>query len=208
MNNAVAGSGRGERRPRDIVLATNNSHKAREFRRILSDASIELHTPRQVGVDFFYEEVGETFLANAMGKALELFRITRRPTMADDSGICVEALDGKPGVRSARFGAPDQKLDDAGRSRLLLETMRGIENRRAWYVCCVALIFSEERFFVAQETWEGAIAETMEGERGFGYDPLFYLPEIKMHAATILDEQKDRLSHRGKAIRSLLRAIS
>lgn len=182
-----------------IVLATANRHKAEEFRRIFPAQRIIL--PADLGIDFDHEETGDTYLENAVGKATALFRRVGRPVMADDSGLSVAALAGEPGVLSARYGSEPggPKLADADRNRYLLARMKDATDRRAFFVCCLVLVAGDYRFFVAQETVEGVIAHEPAGRGGFGYDPLFYLPTHGMTVAQLLDDEKDRISHRGRA---------
>ncbi len=182
-----------------IVLATASRHKAEEFRRLFARDEIVL--PVDLGVEVDHEESGATYLDNAYGKAMALFRRVGRPVMADDSGLSVAALGGEPGVYSARYGSSPggPKLADAERNRYLLERMRAVADRRAFFVCCLVLVMAEYRFLVVQETVEGTVAHEPAGSGGFGYDPLFYLPERRMTVAQLSDAEKDRISHRGRA---------
>lgn len=197
----------------ELLLATNNHHKKREFERIFAGARILL--PEDLDIAFSHEETETTFLGNALGKATALFRLLppeyrsrdQSPgrgfaVIADDSGVCVAALDGGPGVYSARYGSQD--LSDAERNERLLSELEGVADRRAHYVCCMVALEGEDRFGVAQETWHGEIAPASSGgTRGFGYDPIFFLPERGLTVAEISDREKDALSHRGKASRRL-----
>ena len=127
--------------------------------------------------------------------------------IADDSGICVDALDGRPGVYSARYGS--ESISDGERNALLLEEMKGVERRGAHYVCCMVAILGTDHFGVAQETWHGEIAQApSEGTGGFGYDPIFYLPDRGLTVADIDDAEKDAISHRGKASRRIRRYLN
>ena len=183
----------------EIVLASGNPHKRRELVEILDSHTIRL--PSDLGVSFAYEEVGTTYLENAVGKAEALHRQIGRPVLADDSGISVPALGGAPGVFSARYGAnaSEEELDDVGRYELLLENMRGVADRRAFYVCCMVLVLEEYRMFICQETLHGEIALSPVGSGGFGYDPIFLLPERGVTVAQISAAEKHEISHRGKA---------
>ena len=193
---------------KELLLASNNEHKSREFARLFRGVAIRM--PRDIGVDFDFPEDGTTFLANAQGKAAALHRLAGRPVIADDSGLCVASLAGEPGVYSARYGsAPGSApLEAPRRNAYLLERMAGLKERSAYFVCCLVLLFSDERFFAVQETVKGVIAATPRGTNGFGYDPLFVLPDLGKTMAELPEDDKDRLSHRGRAarrIRALLR---
>lgn len=194
----------------EIVLATGNHHKKREIAEILVGHTIL--APSDLGITFTYEETGTTYLDNALGKGFALFHQVHRPVLADDSGISVPVLGGAPGVYSARYGSELRKeLDDTGRYELLLSNLKDASDRRAFYVCCMVLILEEYRFFVAQETMHGEIAHEPKGSGGFGYDPIFSLPERKKTVAEISAAEKHRISHRGKAgrrIEEILQAIS
>jgi XTP/dITP diphosphohydrolase len=186
-----------------ILLASNNTHKHQEFARLFP--GISMLTPRDVGVELDYAEDGDSFLANAHGKAMALFRAARRPVIADDSGLCVAALGGEPGIRSARYGsgADGVTLDAPRRNAYLLDRMKGMKERGAFFVCCLVLVLEEARFFIAQETVHGIIAEGPRGEKGFGYDPLFLVPERGKTIAELPDAEKDLISHRGRAARRI-----
>lgn len=192
----------------EILLATTNLHKAEEFRRIFRDHTIILPSDRDLS--FTYEETGESYFANAMGKAQALFHLAGGPVLADDSGLSVDALGGAPGIRSARFGAgtDDDRLSAEERNSRLLETMKDIDNRRAFFVCCLVLLLSEHRYWAVQETVEGRIASGPRGDGGFGYDPLFNLPDRGCTVAELPDQEKDGLSHRGRAARRIMNLLS
>ena len=192
----------------EFVLASNNEHKFAEFSRLFP--SLRIFLPREVGVALDFEENGRTFFDNAHGKALALFGKTRRPVLADDSGLCVRALEGEPGILSNRYGAgPDGKsLETTRRNAYLLERLRGVTDRAAFFVCCLVCLFDEERFIVVQETVHGTITEEPRGKNGFGYDPLFLVPRLGKTLAELPDEQKDDVSHRGRAARRLAASLS
>jgi XTP/dITP diphosphohydrolase len=181
-----------------LLLASNNQHKSREFERLFKGVTVLM--PYDVGIDFEFPENGDTFFANAWGKATELHHLALRPVIADDSGLCVAALGGKPGILSARYGAERDKapLSAESRNEYLLQQMRGMTERDAYFVCCLVLVLSDARFFAVQETVSGVIAQSPRGTNGFGYDPLFVLPCGKT-MAELADRDKDRVSHRGKA---------
>lgn len=186
-----------------IVIATGNRHKAEEFSRIFSGHRIVL--PADRGIMFDPEETATTFNGNALIKARTLFELLGEPVIADDSGICVDALNGEPGVYSARYGATNGiELSAEDRNKLLLSRMKGIPDRTARFVCNMVLYYGPDRFVSVQETLEGSIvSESGSGSGGFGYDPVLYLPEYGKTVAELSDDQKDLVSHRGKAARKL-----
>lgn len=203
----------------ELLLATNNPHKKREFEGIFEKCRLLL--PGDIDIDFSHEETEDSFLGNALGKAKTLWnmlpedyrRRDRRPgaapfaVIADDSGICVDALDGRPGVYSARYGS--ESISDTERNALLLEELNGIGRRGAHYVCCMVAILGTDHFGVAQETWHGEIAHApSKGTGGFGYDPIFYLPERSLTVADIADREKNAISHRGKASQRIWRYLN
>jgi XTP/dITP diphosphohydrolase len=188
----------------ELLLASNNAHKHDEFARLFPGFRILL--PGDLGLSFEFEENGRSFLENALGKALSLHRMAGRPVIADDSGLCVNALGGEPGILSSRYGsAPSGGLLEAPeRNRYLLWRMQGMRDRSAFFVCCLVLVIEPTRFLVAQETVHGHITEAPRGGNGFGYDPLFLIPDRGMTIAELPDEEKDLVSHRGRAARRLL----
>jgi XTP/dITP diphosphohydrolase len=183
----------------ELYIATGNPHKVEEMQAIFRDHS--LRTPEELGLDFEYEETGTTFFDNAYGKAAELFRLSGKPVLADDSGLSLPGLGGEPGVYSARYGSEvyGEKLDAPARNRYLLSRLKGIEDRRAFFVCCMVAVLEEYRFYTVQETLHGEIVDTPSGRGGFGYDPIFYLPERERTVAQLPEGEKNRISHRGKA---------
>ncbi len=198
-----------------LLIATMNRHKAREFAAIFADHDVK--NPEELGMTFDVDETGDSFLANAMLKATRLREQLDGQAgpasiiIADDSGLCVDALSGAPGIYSARFGSPDggkTELDAPTRNELLLRALDQVGSRRARFVCCMVALLPNERFTIAQESWEGEIAlAPSEATGGFGYDPVFYLPELGCTAADLPAGKKNRLSHRGRASRVLAAAI-
>lgn len=181
-----------------IWFATGNAHKKQELAAILRGH--EIRTPADAGIAFDPEETGSTFLDNALIKARALYGLVKEPVVADDSGICVDALGGRPGVLSARYGSEDgAKLDSAERNALLLRELGDAADRSARFVCAMVLMLSEDRFFVAQETLEGEIVAEGRGRGGFGYDPVMFIPALGKTVAELSEADKNRLSHRGKA---------
>ena len=188
----------------ELLLASNNEHKSLEFARLFRGVTIRL--PGDVGIHFDFAENGGTFLSNAQGKAAALYLRAQRPVIADDSGLCVPALGGEPGIFSARYGsAPGSApLDAALRNERLLERMAGGTGRDAYFVCCLVLVLTDARFYAVQETVPGVIAHAPRGTNGFGYDPLFILPRLGKTMAELSDEEKDWISHRGRAARRIM----
>ena len=190
----------------EIFLASNNRHKAEEFNRIFKNTKIVL--PSEKGINFHFPENGKNYLENSMGKAIELFKQTGRPVIADDSGLSVSALNGAPGIYSARYGSKtDTNLSDPERNKLLLKELENTANRKAFFVCCIVFLINEYRFYISQETVSGVITKKPSGNNGFGYDPIFYIPELKKTAADLFPEEKDLISHRGKAGQKLIPII-
>lgn len=199
-----------------IYLATNNQDKKREMVEIF--AGHEIVTPRDEGIDFDPDETGSTFYENSIIKAKTLYDIVHEPVIADDSGICVDALDGRPGIYSARYagknapkGLPSgEKIPQQLQNEYLVAELN--ENggkRNCHYTCAMVLYCGGDRLFVAQETMEGTLIEKMEearGDGGFGYDPLVVLPCGKT-VAQLSDEEKNKISHRGKAARGIKKII-
>lgn len=187
----------------DFILATNNMKKLEEMQRILAPLGIEVKTAAMLGIELpEVEEDGDTFEANAEIKATSACKITGLPAIADDSGLCVDYLDGAPGIFSARFAGEhgnDEKNND-----LLLEKLKGVklEDRTAHYVCAICCIFPDGRKIVVRGECEGLIGFERDGNAGFGYDPLFIVNGKSFGRYT--GEDKDKISHRGKALRALV----
>ncbi len=181
-----------------FVLATHNPGKLAEMKAILSGLGVEVVSPAEAGVEVDVEETGTTFAENAMLKARAICAAAGLPAIADDSGLCVDALNGGPGVYSARYGG--EGLDDAGRRRLLLQNLRGQTTRAAHFTCAVACAFPNGDTLEAEGRCDGAIAFAPLGEGGFGYDPVFLIPEKGKTFGQISPEEKSKISHRGKAL--------
>lgn len=182
-----------------FVLATHNPGKLREMSDILSHLGIEVVSPADVGVTVDVEETGTTFAENAVLKAKAICAASGLPAIADDSGLCVDALNGGPGVYSARYGG--EGLDDRGRYMLLLNSMRGQTTRAAHFSCAIACAFPNGDTLTAEGRCDGAIAFAPLGEGGFGYDPVFLVPEKGKTFGQLTAEEKSQISHRGKALR-------
>ncbi|MBS1190574.1 MAG: Ham1-like protein [Rhodocyclaceae bacterium] len=185
-----------------LVLASNNAKKVKELQAMLAPFGFELVTQGELGVPEA-EEPHCTFVENALAKARHASRLTGLPALADDSGLCVKALDGAPGVQSARY-AGEPKSDARNNEKLLAE-MTGQENRTAHFVCVLVLVRSADdpRPIIAEGDWQGEIITEYRGTHGFGYDPLFYVPAFGKTAAELESGTKNGLSHRGQAIRLL-----
>ena len=187
-----------------LLIATNNAHKAAEFRRLLAGADADLVTPDEAGVALEVPETGATFAENARIKARAFRDASGLPSLADDSGVAVDALGGRPGIRSARYGG--EGLDDAGRVRLLLSEMAGVpeEERACRFHAVLAFAAPDGREEMAEGVCEGRLALAPSGVNGFGYDPVFHLPEFGRTMAELDPEEKDAVSHRGQAARRIL----
>ncbi len=187
-----------------LVIASNNAGKLREFQRMLSPLGIEVLTQAQLGISEA-EEPHCTFVENALAKARHVSRASGLPALADDSGICVEALGGAPGVISARY-AGDNPKSDARNNEKLLQDMQGVADRRAHYYCVLVLVrhADDPQPLIAEGEWQGEIFHEERGEGGFGYDPMFWLPEFGKTAAELSHEEKAKISHRAKALQVLM----
>ncbi|MCK5152973.1 MAG: non-canonical purine NTP pyrophosphatase, partial [Spirochaetales bacterium] len=153
-----------------------------------------------IGIDFDFEETGNTFLENSKGKAFALFNQVNRPVLADDSGLNVAALNGEPGIFSARYGSKNGvELEASVRNLYLLDKLKGKSDLSAEFICCMTLVMDLNRFFVVQESFKGEITRKSTGINGFGYDPIFFLPEYGKTVAELPEKEKNKISHRGKA---------
>ncbi|MGE8548427.1 RdgB/HAM1 family non-canonical purine NTP pyrophosphatase [Alcaligenes sp. WGS1538] len=192
---------------KQVVLASNNAGKLKEFSAILSAAGITMVPQGQLGVPEADEPFG-TFVENALAKARHASRLTGLPALADDSGLCVDALGGAPGVYSARFAAMEQggEKSDAANNELLVRRLQGRADRRACYVALLVYVrhADDPRPIIVEGVWEGEIVDQPQGEHGFGYDPHFYIPQFRQTVAQLSPEIKNRHSHRGQALQSLL----
>ena len=194
-----------------IVLASSNPGKLREFRQMLDPLRIEIVPQGDLGIAEAAEPHA-TFVENALAKARHASREARLPAFADDSGICVTALGGEPGVHSARFagppadGVPGRDDQDERNNNKLIESLRGHADRRAHYYCGIVLVrhAADPEPLIAEGRWHGEISDTPRGVNGFGYDPYFYLREFGRTAAELAPGEKNAVSHRGKALAALL----
>ncbi len=187
-----------------LVIASNNPGKLREFQRMLAPLGIEVLTQAELGISEA-EEPHCTFVENALAKARHVSAASGLPALADDSGICVAALGGAPGVQSARYAGDSPKSDSKNNEKLLRE-MQGVADRRAHYYCVLVLVHHAEdpQPVIAEGEWHGEIGHEERGEGGFGYDPLFRLPESGKTAAELSHDEKALVSHRAKALKVLL----
>lgn len=186
-----------------IILASGNADKMKEVREILADLDAEIVSMKEAGIDIDIEETGRTFEENALIKARAVCGYAGCITMADDSGLEVDYMDKKPGVYSARFMGRDTSYDI--KNQAIIDNLKGVEGneRSARFVAAIAVVFPDGREIVTRGTMEGLIADKPAGENGFGYDPIVYLPEYGMTSAQLTPEEKNRISHRGKALRSM-----
>jgi XTP/dITP diphosphohydrolase len=182
-----------------LLLATTNPGKIREYRSLFSDLGYQIVTLAEEGIHEVATEPGNSYKENAQLKAAAYAKLTRLTTIADDSGLEVDALDGEPGIHSARFAGGD--ATDADRIRMLLAKLANIpwEERTARFECVIAMVAPEGRLELCRGECHGIIAFEARGENGFGYDPVFYLPEMGKTMAEISFEMKNRLSHRAQA---------
>jgi len=184
-----------------LVLATRNEGKTREIRELLKDFPVEIKNLDDFGPIPPVEEDGMTFDDNAYKKASFAAKVLGLPALADDSGLEVDALDGAPGIRSARYAGPD--ATDGQNNERLLEKMTGINNRSAAFVCVISIAVPTGAALTYEGRCEGILAESPVGDSGFGYDPLFYYPALDKTFAQLSAEEKNRVSHRGKAFAEL-----
>ena len=189
-----------------LVLASKNEKKLKEMNDILSGMGIEVCLQADVGVDVDVEETGSTFEENSMLKAKAVMEASGLPAVADDSGLCVDAMNGAPGVYSARYGG--EGLNDMGRYKLLLANMPKGAARTAKFVSVITCCFPNGDVLTAQGECPGTIAFAPMGEGGFGYDPVFFLPKLKKTFAQLTPEEKNAISHRGKALEAFAEKLA
>ena len=187
-----------------VILASKNPHKLTELSAILSQHGFEIALESEYGLDIDVDETGTTFEENSLLKAEAVMKASGLPVLADDSGLMVDALDGAPGVYSARYG---HKSSDGERTAFLLENMKDVpdDKRTAKFVCVITCLWPDGRKIVARGECPGVIPREVHGENGFGYDPVFYLPELGMTYAELPSEQKNAISHRARALQDFCR---
>lgn len=181
-----------------FLLASNNEHKLSEINRILSELDIDVVTPSQIGISIEVDENGSTFEENALIKAKYAAEALGMPAIADDSGLVVFALNGQPGIFSARFAG--ENATDLDRINKLLSMMDGVVDRQAQFVCAIAFCDMDGFTFTVRGVCDGQITESPVGENGFGYDPVFCFPGLNKTFAQLVPDEKNRISHRGSAL--------
>lgn len=187
----------------EILFATSNAGKAKEVQAMFSDLDVDVKTLREEEIDVAIEENGQTFAENALIKAKAIAGMTDKIVLADDSGLVVDYLNGEPGIYSARYMGEDTSYDI--KNARILERMEGVpdDQRTARFVCAMAAIMPGGEVICTEGIMEGLIGYEMKGTNGFGYDPIFYLPEYGMTSSEISPEKKNEISHRGKALRKM-----
>ena len=185
-----------------VVLASKNRHKLEEISKITEKFDMELVLQNELGVDIDVEETGTTFEENSFLKAEAVMKATGLPALADDSGIAVDALNGEPGIYSARYGF-DDSLDDWGRLELLLKNTEQVPDgqRQAQFVCVITMVTPDGKTIQARGEIHGELTREARGENGFGYDPIFYYPPLGKTTAELSAEEKNRVSHRANALK-------
>ena len=188
-----------------LAIATNNAHKLQEIRAILSGQFDELLSLKDLGIDVDVEETGTTLEENALLKARTIQAICHIPTLADDTGLMVDALGGAPGVYSARYAGEEH--NDASNRALLLKNLQNEQNRNAHFATVIAIVYPSGDFITSKGRVEGEILREERGNKGFGYDSLFYSYELKKTFAEASQEEKNSVSHRGRALRAMLEKL-
>ncbi|MCI5791140.1 MAG: XTP/dITP diphosphatase [Clostridiales bacterium] len=188
-----------------LVIASNNGNKVREIKEILGGFFKEIYSLKELNVDIEVEETGKTFRENAYLKAKAVSDITKACVIADDSGLCVNALDGAPGLYSARYAGEEQ--NDAANKKLLLKNMADKTDRSAYFVTAIVLLYPDGKEIYAEGRTEGSILYAEEGTRGFGYDALFFSKDLQKSFGLATSEEKNAVSHRGRALRELERKL-
>ena len=192
-----------------VVLASGNAGKLREFNALFSRLNIELISQGSLNIPDA-PEPHPTFVENALAKARHASLLSGLPALADDSGICVAALNGEPGIHSARYAqGNDGSRSDAANNQKLVEALKGVTDRRAWYVALLVLVTrpDDPQPVIAECMWPGEIIDSPRGDNGFGYDPYFYLPDQHCTAAELSSEIKNQISHRGQAMQLLIHQL-
>jgi XTP/dITP diphosphohydrolase len=190
----------------DFLLASNNEHKRIELEQLLTPHALGLPSSRNI--DFEFEETGATFIENSIGKAMHLYQLAHAPTISDDSGLVIDALDGEPGIYSNRYGSElyNRLLSDSERNAYVLEKLRDVPpaQRQARFVCAMTIVLDHYRIYTIQESVEGEIALYPSGSGGFGYDPIFRVHSLQKMMAELTTKEKNRVSHRALAAQRIL----
>ena len=191
-----------------IVFATTNAGKIKEIKEILSDFDVEVASMKEMSITADIEENGATFEENSLIKARAVSKLTGLPALADDSGLEVDYLNGEPGIYSARYLGRDTDYDY--KNNYIIKKLKDAkdEERSARFVCVISLVLPDGREFVKKGVMEGRIGYEIKGENGFGYDPIFFLPEYGKTSAEISAEEKNKISHRGKALSAMKELIA
>lgn len=189
-----------------IIIASNNKGKIKEFKEILEPLGYEILSQKEANIDLQVDETGKTYEENATLKASAIYNLTKSAVLADDSGLSIDYFDGAPGLYSARF-KPDLTSEDT--NRYILNEMKNVkdENRGAQYICCICFIKENGEKVIVQASCKGKIAYEAKGDNGFGYDPIFFTEEYGKTMAEISEDEKNRISHRGRAIKMLIEKI-
>ncbi|MCQ2482731.1 MAG: XTP/dITP diphosphatase [Clostridia bacterium] len=187
-----------------IIIATGNQDKVREINEILKDTDFDAVSMKSIGINPDIVEDADSFEGNALIKAKAVHNLVNDYVMADDSGLCIDALNGAPGIYSARFCGEDSTYEE--KFQKIFEMLKDVpeEERTAHFVCAIAVVRPDGSSFTVKEQCDGILHEVPQGENGFGYDPIFYVPEYNMTTAQMNPEQKHQISHRGKALRSMV----
>lgn len=186
----------------DLIIATNNKGKLKEFREMLSEKFDHVYGLSDKGINVEIEETGNSFFENALIKAKTIAELSGLPALSDDSGLCVEALGGAPGIYSARYAGED--CDWQNNNMKIVEDMKGKTNRKAYFVASLVLYYPDGKYVSAEGRAYGTLLESPKGDKGFGYDPLFLSDELGVTFAEADGEIKNKVSHRAKAIKELL----
>lgn len=190
---------------KEIVIASNNKHKVKEIKQLIGEYFDKIYSLKELNIDVEIEETGSSFYENALIKAKAISQRVNMQALADDSGLMVEYLDGKPGVYSARFaGAPS---DDKKNNQLLIQKLKGIKNRKACFKTCIVIFNPKGEIISAEGITEGEILEKEVGNNGFGYDPLFYSYDLCKSFGVATEEEKNAVSHRSRALKAIQKKL-
>ena len=190
----------------NLLFASQNRHKRDELEHLIAPHTLSM--PHELGIDYYYEETADTLIENSLGKAMHLHKLSNKITIADDTGLFVDALNGNPGVHTARYGEDvfNRSLTSLEQCEHLLENIKHVKDelRSARFICTIALVISPHRFYLFTQSIEGMITTATVGTDGFGYDPIFYVPSVSKTLSQIPISKKNEISHRGKATRDML----